>query len=293
MTSRYSSCARVPGVVSQLELDVPRSRRLMLTWLMLLVGTAGCNQADPAPVAVARDQPVVVFAAASLREVFTALAVVFEQSHPRAEVVLHFAGSQELRTQVEHGATVDVFASADARHLQELERGGYVRDALTFAGNEPVVVVASERAGTLRAFAELPSATRIAVGSREVPIGRYTEQILDRASTSLGAEFSARVRANIVSRELNVRQVLARVTLGEVEAGIVYRTDALAAKTPIVTVSIPPHVNVLAAYTIAVAVAAPRPQLARQWIELLVSPAGQRALDRAGFLPADKASSVR
>lgn len=274
--------------------EVARSCRRVVSCcvILLLVGSAGCKE-SAAPGVAARDEPVVVFAAASLREVFTALAVVFERSHPRAEVVLHFAGSQELRTQVEHGAAVDVFASADAHHMQELERGGHVRNPHTFARNEPVVVVASERARTLRSFAELPSATRIAVGSEEVPIGRYTEQILARASTSLGAEFSARVRANIVSRELNVRQVLARVALGEVEAGIVYRTDALAARTPITTISIPPHVNVLAAYTIAAAVAAERPQLALQWIELLVSPAGQQALERAGFLAAGKRPSVR
>ena len=89
----------------------------------------------------------------------------------------------------------------------------------------------------------------------------------------------------MVSRELNVRQVLAKVALGEADAGVVYRTDAVAAKGKVVVVEIPPDVNVTAAYPIAALKASPHPELARAFIDLVRSPAGAAGLRAAGFVP--------
>jgi molybdate transport system substrate-binding protein len=235
--------------------------------------------------APAPETELVVFAASSLREAFTTLGQAFEQAHPEATISFNFAGSQELRTQLEHGASADVFASADEEHTNELERARLVGKPIVFARNEPVIVVAREQAGTVLGLADLPKAERIVVGVPEVPIGRYTLQILDRAATSLGPDFRARVEAKVVSRELNVRQVLAKVALGEAQAGIVYRTDASAAAEKLSVVALPPELNVVARYPIAAVSAAPHPELAQAWIAFVVSPDGQRSLVRTGFLP--------
>lgn len=247
-------------------------------------------------VAVAAKPPagdLVVFEAASLKDAFDALAARFEKEHPGAHVATNTAGSQELRAQLEHGAVADVFASADQRHMDALASEGLVVGPALFACNEPVVVVRSGLAASLKTFADLPRAERIVVGAPEVPIGAYTAQIWRKAAVKLGADFTARLQAKVVSHELNVRQVLAKVVLGEADAGIVYRSDAIAArgqakgkgKETIAVVEIPPELNVTAAYPIAALKAAPSPALARAFIDLVRSPAGATVLREAGFVP--------
>lgn len=259
------------------------TRRLVGSVLGLLLSLAvfGCHASD---VAAPPEDKLVVFAASSLRDVFSGLAAEFKRAHPGVTVHFNFAGTQELRTQLEQGATADVFASADQRNMEQVAALGRVSTPRVFARNEPVLVVSRESAPTLRTLADLPNASRIIVGTPEVPIGRYTLQILDRAAASLGPDFRARVEAKVVSRELNVRQVLAKVSLGEAQAGFVYRTDARAAQDDVSIVTIPPNINVLAEYPLAVVAGAPHPVLARAWLELVFSNDGQRALRQAGFL---------
>lgn len=234
------------------------------------------------------EREVVVFHAASLKDVFARLARAFESDFVGAKVVANAAGSQELRAQIEHGAAADVFASADRKHMDALLAEGLVSSPVVFACNEPVMVVRAGLAAALETFADLPRAERVVVGAPEVPIGAYTAQILQKAAGKLGSDFPARVRARIVSHELNVRQVLAKVTLGEADAGIVYRSDALTAGDKVHVVAIPAELNVAAEYPIAVLTAAPHPDLARRWIDVVRSPAGRGALQEAGFAPCPK-----
>jgi molybdate transport system substrate-binding protein len=226
-----------------------------------------------------------VFEAASLKDVFARLAQRFEADNAGVKVVTNPAGSQELRAQIEHGAGADVFASADRKHMDALAAQGLVVSPSIFACNEPVVIVRAGLVPPLATLADLPRVERIVVGAPEVPIGSYTLRVLEKAAGKLGADFPKRVQAKIVSRELNVRQVLAKVVLGEADAGIVYRSDALAAKGKVTVVEIPPALNVTAEYPIAALKAASHPELARRFIELVASPAGVTALREAGFVP--------
>lgn len=268
---------------------VRRSRRRFLRFLpcsllaACLASGAGCKGSARARGQEGEDR-LVVFTAASLRDVFTALGEDFVRAHAGVAVTFSFAGTQELRAQLEHGAAADVLASADRRHMDELVKAGRAAGPVVFARNEPVIVVARESAGAIRGLADLPAASRIVLGAPEVPIGRYTLAILDRAAASLGADFRARVEARVVSRELNVRQVLAKVRLGEAQAGVVYRTDVQAAQDGVAIVPIPPEINVVAEYPIAVVTGAAHPGLARRWVDFVLSEAGQSALRRAGFV---------
>lgn len=250
--------------------------------LAAALGLPGCKS-ETAPASSGK---LVVFAAASLRDAFTGIAEDFEKERAGTEIAFNFAGTQELRTQVEQGAAADVFASADTSHMDKLVAAGLVKDPSIFARNEPVLVVAKDKAKAITSLAQLPDAERIVVGVPEVPIGRYTLEILDRASTELGGDFRARVEKKIVSRELNVRQVLAKVTLGEADAGFVYRSDVAVAKDPPVIVALPASANVIARYPIAMVSASASPDLARAFIDRVRSEAGQATLLKHGFLAA-------
>lgn len=244
----------------------------------------GCQRSESDQKPSAAQRELAVFAASSLREAFTELAREFEHAHRGVRVVFNFAGTQELRTQLEHGARADVFASADLQHANELVASKRILAPVSFARNEPVVVVPVGARPALRAFGDLPSVTKIVLGAPEVPIGRYALQILDRAGQQLGADFRSRVEAKVVSRELNVRQVLAKLSLGEADAGIVYRTDANAARDQVRIVPIPAELNVIAQYPIAVVADAAQPVLAVEWVNLVRSEAGRAVLLGAGFL---------
>jgi molybdate transport system substrate-binding protein len=253
---------------------------------LLLVIPSGCKCGGPSssvePVELS------VFAAASLREAFTLMSDDFEIKQPGVVVRINFAGTQELRTQIEHGAAADVLAAADQHHMDALARARLVEEPRVFARNELVLVVGREHAIRIPQLADLTHARRIVVGSPEVPIGRYTLQILERSAQQLGSEFKSQVEARIVSRELNVRQVLAKLSLGEADAGFVYRTDAATAGERVSVVEIPAELNVVAEYPIAVASEARHPELARSWVAYVLSEQGQLALKRSGFLPAEE-----
>ncbi|HET7502651.1 MAG TPA: molybdate ABC transporter substrate-binding protein [Kofleriaceae bacterium] len=238
---------------------------------LVIAAVAGTSRAE-------ESREITVFAAASLREVFEDLAKTFE-ARSGVKVRVNLAGSQELRTQIENGASADVFAPADQKHMATLVRAKLVATPRVFARNTPVVIVPRDNPAKVGSFADLPRAKKLVIGVPEVPIGSYTLEILDKA----GAELKHKVLANVVSRELNVRQVLAKVNLGEADAGIVYRSDAMASKDKVAIIEIPANVNVVAEYPVAVLAKAPQAAAARAFVDLLLSSDGQKRLVAAGF----------
>lgn len=250
---------------------------------LVLIGLGAGARAEAGAQAGASKRELLVFAAASLREVFEGLVPAFEASQPGVKVRLNLAGSQELRTQIEQGARADVFASADLKHMGLLERQGQVERPSVFARNEPVIVVPKENPAGIRTLTDLPKSKRLVIGTPEVPIGGYTVKIFDAAGKKYGGDLRAKLDAAVVSRELNVRQVLAKVTLGEADAGIVYRTDARTARDKVQVIAVPAELNVIAEYPIAVVKSAPQPDLARAWVALVLSRQGQERLVAAGF----------
>lgn len=264
--------------------------RLALAALVGVWMLATCDGSGRAPAAVTHtgraatpaERELVVFAAASLRAPFEALATSFESAHAGVEVTLAFAGSHELRAQLESGADADVVATADEDTIDALRAQGLTGEATIFARNEPVLIVAAHARARVSSFDALPEAERIVLGVPEVPIGRYATAVLDRASQARPG-FRARVEARVVSRELNVRQVLAKVAMGEADAGLVYRTDARG-EDALVVLAIPEDASVIARYPIATLTRAPHPTLAATFVALVRGAEGQRVLLEAGFL---------
>jgi molybdate transport system substrate-binding protein len=223
-----------------------------------------------------------VFAAASLTEAFGEIAAAFEAGHRGTRVELSFAGSQVLRTQVEQGAAADVFASADREHAEALVRAGLLGPTRVFARNLIVAVVPAGEA-KVRSLPDLGRpGTRVVLAGPAVPGGRYAAQALRRldAEGGLGAGFGTRVLANVVSEETNVRAVLAKVVLGEADAGLVYATDASSARGRVRVIDLP--VEVVAEYPIGV-LAGSRSPAAAAFVDLVTGERGRAILRRHGF----------
>jgi len=228
-----------------------------------------------------RREKVIIFAAASLRDVFGEIAKSFHKDHPDTKVTLSFAGSQELAAQIEHGAAADVFAAADTTHIERLLAPGLVNAPVVFACNEPVLIVSAANPAGINEFWDLPKASRIVLGVPAVPIGKYAEQVLAKASVA-NPNFATSVLAKVVSREMTVRHVLAKVSMGEADAGIVYRTDAAGSKQ-LKVIAIPAAFNVTARYPVSVVARSKVPALGEQWRSYVTSAPGRNLLEAGGF----------
>ncbi len=242
------------------------------------------------PAALPAQQTLTVFAAASLTDAFTALGLRFEQEHPGATVRFNFAGSQALATQLEQGAAADLFASADQRWMQYAQQrqllGG---PAQVFARNRLVVITPRANPGYIDRLQDLARpGLKLVLAAAQVPVGGYSREALRRLAAAPGfnADFGARVLGNLVSEEENVKGVVAKVQLGEADAGIVYATDVTRAiQSQLRVLEIPDRSNPIAEYPVA-PTAHGQAELAAAFMATLLSPAGQALLAGRGFLAA-------
>lgn len=229
---------------------------------------------------------IIVFAASSLTEAFKEAGAAFQAANPRTKVTFNFAASSALAVQLNEGAPADVFASADNAQMKVVTDKGAAREPRTFVKNLPVVVV-PRGSSAVGGFGDLQKpGLNLVLAAPEAPIGRYSRDILTRASAPQGGispNFSERVLANLKSNEPNVRAVLAKVQLGEADAGIVYKTDLAAAGGDVTAIEVPTQYNIVAEYPIAVVSASRKPAVASAFVTFVLSPVGQAILQKAGF----------
>jgi molybdate transport system substrate-binding protein len=266
-----------------------RARRLSRGGLGLLLLLAAAS--EPAARDRSRSREITVYAAASLSDAFRELAPLFEREPHGARVRYNFAGSQQLAVQLEQGARADVFASADQRWMDYLaERELTSGTASIFARNRLVAIVPRANPGRITALADLARpGLKLVVAADAVPAGRYTREVIRGLSERPGAPqgYGERVLANVVSREENVKSVLAKVQLGEADAGFVYRSDVTGAVAPSLTVlDIPDDANVVARYPIAVVAGARDSTAARAFVSFVLGTRAQQVLARHGLVPA-------
>jgi molybdate transport system substrate-binding protein len=245
--------------------------------------------AEPAGARSMMERRLTVFAAASLGEAFTEIGRDFERSHPGARVTFNLAGSQVLANQIVLGARADVFASADMRWMEHVREAKLLAGAPEpFAGNRLVVIVPRRNRARIARLEDLARpGVKLVAGAPAVPVGAYTRAAIGKLARLPGfpAGYEARVLANLVSHEENVRAVVGKVQLGEADAGFVYRSDVGKAARAVKTIPLPDEGNVLALYPIAALAKASDARLAREFVERVRSEAGQRVLARHGFLP--------
>ena len=231
-----------------------------------------------------------VFAAASLTDAFEAIAQELEAATPSLSITYNFGGSQALVTQLEEGAQADVFASANVAQMDAAIAAGLVAGApLPFAHNRLAIVTPAGNPAGIQSAADLGNeGTLLVLAQPEVPAGRYARESVCLMATDTaiyGAGFVERVAANVVSEEEDVRDVLAKVALGEADAGVVYVSDAAAAGDQVHVVDIPDSVNVIATYPVAILVGNDE-ALGSAFVSYLLSEEGQTLLERYGFQPA-------
>ena len=256
--------------------------------LALVVATVGCSKDTPAEVG--RDAAnettttpvgptevsgtVLVHAAASLATPFEAIAADLEAAHD-IEVELNFAGSQQLVAQLEQGAPGDVLATADEESMDDAVAAGLVRGApREFASNSLAIIVSRQSTRKVASITDLAKPnTKVALAAPEVPAGRYSREVFKRAG----------VKVTPSTEELSVKGVVSKVELGEVDAGVVYLTDARSAKN-VEVVTIPSDVNVEAVYPVVQTRGAANPAAAALFLTELLGPGGRRHLEAAGFV---------
>lgn len=214
---------------------------------------------------------ITVYAAASLTDVFPRIDGSQRYS---------FGGSNMLAAQIEHGAPADVFASANTRLPSRLHAKRLCSKPVVFARNALVIVVPSANPARIRSVRDLTlPGVKVVVAGPGVPVGDYTLEALKHA------RLSTAVLANVVSRETDVREVLAKVALGEADAGLVYATDAKTVAGRVTVIRLPARAQPTVRYGICVVEASGNAAAARAFVATVLSKTGQAKLAAAGFLP--------
>jgi molybdate transport system substrate-binding protein len=234
---------------------------------------------------VAQAAELTVSAAISLKEAFGEIAAQFEKGRPGDKINFNFAASGELSQQIERGAPVDVFASAALKQMNDLDKKGLLLAGTNqpFARNRLVVVVPKGEA-KVTSFEQLSKVGRLTIGNpRTVPAGQYASEALTRA----GIYNTLLASQKIVFSE-NVRQALAYVEDGNVDAGIVYATDARTSQKVSVGFPVPANYSEPVVYPIAVVKDSKQPDLARAFVTFVLSAQGQEILQSKGFLGANQ-----
>ncbi|GAA2355243.1 molybdate ABC transporter substrate-binding protein [Dactylosporangium salmoneum] len=251
--------------------------------LAVTVGLAGCGNDEPSSTstpaasggATGVTGTVTVFAAASLTESFNKIGKDFEAANPGAKVTFNYAGSSQLATQINQGAPADVFASAAPANMKTVtDAGNGSGSPTTFVKNQLVIAVPKGNPKGVKGLADLTKpGVKVALCAEQVPCGAAAKKALD----------SAGVKLTPVTLEQDVKAALSKVKLGEVDAALVYRTDAKSAASDVEGVEFPESSGAINEYPIVVLKSAPNASGAKAFVEYVLSDKGKTVLSDAGF----------
>jgi molybdate transport system substrate-binding protein len=210
-----------------------------------------------------------VFAAASLTNIFPQIDGRQQYS---------FAGSNQLAAQIRQGAPADVFASANTALPEQLYKEGLVEKPVVFTRNALILIVPRSNPAKLRSVYDLREpGVKLVVAAKGVPVGDYTRTVLHNLALDDALN-------NVVSNESDVREVLAKVALGEADAGFVYATDARSIRGKVATIGIRWSAQPIVQYAVAVVKSSKHVTAARVFVRRLLAARGQQKLRAAGFL---------
>jgi molybdate transport system substrate-binding protein len=256
-------------------------RRFTLTIAGLaVIALAGCSSSSSssAPSAStsssASTGSITVFAAASLTGTFTQLGKQFEAAHPGDTVKFSFGPSSGLATEITSGAPADVFASAATANMDQVVSAGDASNPQNFAKNIMEVAVPPNNPANVKSVNNLAKkSVKTALCQPQVPCGVVAAEVFKNAG----------ITVKPVTLQPDVKSVLSQVELGNVDAGMVYVTDVMAAGTKVKGVSIPPEDNASTLYPIATITSSKQKSEAEAFVAYALSPAGQQVLTAAGF----------
>jgi molybdate transport system substrate-binding protein len=246
------------------------------------VAVAGCSSsgsgsspsgASSSPSA-ASTGTITVFAAASLMGTFTQLGTQFEAAHPGDTVKFSFGPSSGLSTQITSGAPADVFASAAPANMDTVVSAGDAANPQDFAKNTMEVATPPNNPGKVDSVTDLAKkSVKVALCQPQVPCGVVAAEVFKNAS----------IKVKPVTLQPDVKSVLTQVETGNVDAGMVYVTDVMAAGAKVKGVSIPASDNASTLYPIATISDSKHKSIAQAFVAYVLSPAGQQVLTAAGF----------
>jgi molybdate transport system substrate-binding protein len=243
---------------------------------MAATALSACGSSDSDNSAGGSDSSTLtVFAAASLTSTFQKIGQEFEDKHPGVKVQFDFGGSSDLVAQIQQGAPADVFASADTANMDKLTADDLqAGDPQDFASNTLEIATPPSNPAHIASFADLAKpGVKTVVCAPEVPCGAATEQMEKLTGTTIKP----------VSEEESVTDVLGKVTSGEADAGVVYVTDVTAAGSKVTGVPFPESGKVVNTYPIVATKDAKNADLAKEFVDFVLSDAGQSVLSDAGF----------
>jgi len=254
-------------------------------WLLvpvLLIAT-GCSSdssstAATSAISSAAGTELTVFAASSLTAAFTQMGSDFETANADVHVTFNFGSSTDLAAQIASEGTADVFASASGTAMDAADGDPGVEDRTDFATNQLVIITPSDDPANIGSVEDLANdGVQVVLAAEGVPVGDYAREMLDNAGISQD------VLANVVSNEPDDAAVVAKVSSGEADAGIVYTSDI--ATADVGSVAVPGDINVTATYPIAVITGAPQSDLATSFVTYVTGAQGQTTLASFGFGP--------
>lgn len=265
--------------------------RLILVVMMTLLIASSCGVGNNASKEAASDDnskevTLSVMAAASLTEAFKEIGKAYESENLNVKLEFNFAGSQALATQIEEGGQGDIFASANLKYMDKLTQEGFVESSNIFAKNKLVVAVNKE-VSNIEGLGDLTkSGTMIAIADKSVPVGNYTQTVLEKIQSSgeFGDDFKEKISANVVSQELNVKDVVKKVEIDEVDAGFVYATDITPENRDAINIiDIKDDWNVIAEYPIGVLKTSKNMEESQKFVDYLKSDEAKEIFSEYGF----------
>jgi molybdate transport system substrate-binding protein len=247
----------------------------VLAVLLGLTSIAACGSDDDSGGSSSKkDVTIRVFAAASLTESFTALGKQFEKDNPGTKVEFSFGPSSGLAEQIGSDAPADVFASASPSNMDTVVQTGDAKDPKDFATNSMEIATPPDNPGKVESLADLAKpGVKVAVCQAQVPCGKVATEVFSKAG----------VTVKPATEEVDVKSVLTKVTLGEVDAGMVYVTDVQAAGDKVKGVQIPEAQNATTSYPIATLTSSQHQKQASEFVDLVLSDTGTQVLEKAGF----------
>jgi molybdate transport system substrate-binding protein len=268
--------------------------------IIIIILVVGIPYAYYAGIGAPKVQPpeqLTVYAAASLTNVMQNISVAFNAKY-KSNITFNFAGSNALATQILAGYPCDVFLSASPTYMTQVANKSLIANSSAiFAKNSLIVMVAKSSASKVTAISDLAApSVRVELEDKSVPAGAYSLTILNNIQSTWGnssspayvgpqyANFSKGVLANVISYDTDVEQTVTKVVTGTADAGIVYKTDAIAQAGNINFITIPASVNVVASYPVGVISTSQHMKLAQEFYNFLLSSAGQQILNNFGFL---------
>lgn len=242
-------------------------------WLALS-SLAACGSDGEAGGSTGKEVTIRVFAAASLTESFTELGKLFEAERPGTSVEFNFGPSSGLAEQIGSGAPADVFAAASPSNMDTVVSADGAKDPQDFATNSMGIAVPQDNPAGIQSLDDLSGKdVKVAVCQAQVPCGKVAAEVFANAQISVQP----------ATEEVDVKSVLTKVSLGEVDAGVVYVSDLLAAGDRVRGIEIPAAVNATTTYPIATLTGTEHARTADQFVAFVLSDAGARVLEDAGF----------